>query len=70
MLNNADFVASGGVTTDYLIEKRLEELGYDGDCAYEKAMVAFYRERLDQCSLLLQASEEKPDQEIEQAALS
>jgi len=76
MLNNADFVASGGVTTDYLlqeietIEKRLEELGYDGDCAYEKAMVAFYRERLDQCSVLLQASEEKPDQEIEQAALS
>jgi len=31
------------------IEKRLEELGYDGDCAYEKAMVAFYKRRLDQC---------------------
>ncbi len=59
MLNNADFVASGGVTTEYLlqeiamIENRLEELGYDGDCAYEKAMVAFYKERLDQCSILL-----------------
>ena len=63
MLNNADFVASGGVTTEHLlqeiasIEKRLEELGYDGDCAYEKAMVAFYRERLDQCSTLLKAGE-------------
>lgn len=31
------------------IEKRLKELGYDGDCAYEKAMVAFYKRRLDQC---------------------
>ena len=62
MLNNADFVTSGGVTRDYLleeiasIEKRLEELGYDGDCAYEKAMVAFYKERLDKCSVLLKDS--------------
>lgn len=31
------------------IEKRLKELGYDGDCAYEKAMVAFYQTRLEQC---------------------
>jgi len=64
MLNNADFVASGGVTTEYLlqemesIEKRLQQLGYDGDCAYEKAMVAFYKERLDQCSTLLKACEQ------------
>jgi len=64
MLNNADFVASGGVTTEYLlqemesIEKRLEQLGYDGDCAYEKAMVAFYKDRLDQCSNLLKACEQ------------
>jgi hypothetical protein len=30
-----------------MMEKRLQQLGYDGDCAYEKAMVAFYRRRLD-----------------------
>ena len=35
------------------IEKRLKALGYDGDCAYEKAMVAFYTERLNQCCALL-----------------
>ncbi len=29
-----------------MIERRLEQLGYDGDCAYEKAMVAFYKRRL------------------------
>lgn len=38
-----------------LIEKRLEQLGYDGDCAYEKAMVAFYNERLELCESLLQS---------------
>ena len=36
------------------IEKRLEELGYDGDCAYEKAMVAFYKKRLDECVELIE----------------
>ncbi|MEJ2213369.1 MAG: hypothetical protein P8Y20_04720 [Gammaproteobacteria bacterium] len=36
------------------IEKRLKALGYDGDCAYEKAMVAFYTERLKQCCALLE----------------
>ncbi len=35
------------------IEKRLKELGYDGDCAYEKAMVAFYNRRLEQCVELI-----------------
>ena len=37
------------------IEKRLEELGYDGDCAYEKAMVSFYKRRLEQCDEMIQA---------------
>ena len=36
------------------IEKRLSELGYDDDCAYEKAMVAFYQKRLEQCEELLE----------------
>ena len=36
------------------IEKRLKELGYDGDCAYEKAMVAFYNRRLEQCVELIE----------------
>lgn len=36
------------------IEKRLKELGYDGDCAYEKAMVAFYSRRLEQCVELIE----------------
>ena len=31
----------------HLMEKRLEQLGHDGDCAYEKAMVAFYQRRLN-----------------------
>lgn len=36
------------------IEKRLEQLGYDGDCAYEKAMVAFYTQRLGQCMEMIE----------------
>lgn len=40
-----------------MVEKRLQQLGYDGDCAYEKAMVAFYRRRLDMFEdLIRQAS--------------
>ncbi len=37
-----------------LIRRRLKEMGYDGDCAYEKALVAFYCERLEQCSQIIQ----------------
>lgn len=29
-----------------LIEKRLEELGPDGDCGYENAMIRFYEREL------------------------
>jgi hypothetical protein len=63
MLNNLDFVTSGGVTKENLLEekasmeKRLKQLGYDGDCAYERAMVAFYNDRLEKCCALLEASE-------------
>lgn len=55
MLNHLDNKAGAGVRVKTLreekaaIEKRLEQLGYDGDCAYEKAMVAFYSERLGDC---------------------
>ena len=28
------------------MESRLEEIGYDGDCAYEKAMARFYYQQL------------------------
>jgi len=37
-----------------MIEQRLEQLGYDGDCAYEKAMVAFYQRRLAMFENLIQ----------------
>ena len=30
------------------IEAWLDEIGHDGDCAYEKAMVRFYQERLQE----------------------
>ena len=29
-----------------LMEARLEEIGHDGDCAYERAMIRFYGEQL------------------------
>lgn len=29
-----------------LIEKRLQELGPDGDCGYENAMIRFYEQEL------------------------
>lgn len=28
------------------MESRLEEIGYDGDCAYEKAIARFYYQQL------------------------
>ena len=28
------------------IEARLAEIGYDGDCAHEKALARYYRQRL------------------------
>ena len=36
------------------IEKRLHQLGYDGDCAYEKALVSFYSNRLEECNRQLE----------------
>ena len=30
-----------------LMEKRLESFGFDGDCAYEKALVRYYERELD-----------------------
>lgn len=35
------------------LQKRLEQLGYDGDCAYEKALVAFYQQRLLDCENII-----------------
>ena len=52
-LKNSDLSVECLLEEKISIEKRLEELGYDGDCAYEKAMVAFYKDRLDQCCALL-----------------
>ena len=37
-----------------IIEKRLHQLGYDGDCAYEKALVSFYSSRLEECNRQLE----------------
>lgn len=30
----------------YYMEVRLTEIGFDGDCAYERAMIKFYREQI------------------------
>jgi len=29
------------------IESRLNQIGYDGDCAYEKAMIRFFEQQVD-----------------------
>lgn len=29
------------------LEARLQEIGHDGDCAYEKAMVRFFEQEVD-----------------------
>ena len=29
------------------LEGRLNEIGYDGDCAYEKAMIRFFEQQVD-----------------------
>lgn len=29
------------------LERRLEQIGPDGDCAYEKAMIRFFRDQID-----------------------
>jgi hypothetical protein len=29
------------------MENRLDEIGHDGDCAYEKAMIRFFEQELD-----------------------
>jgi len=29
------------------LESRLSEIGYDGDCAYEKAMIRFFEQQVD-----------------------
>ena len=31
------------------MEARLTAIGYDGDCAYEKAMARYYRQHLAMC---------------------
>jgi len=28
------------------LESRLDEIGYDGDCAYEKAMIRFFEQQV------------------------
>ena len=46
-------VHSGAATKSRLeeeiavLEKRLEQIGPDGDCAYEKAMIRFFQIQLD-----------------------
>ena len=30
------------------LEKRLEQIGPEGDCGYEKAMIRFFNEQIDQ----------------------
>ena len=30
-----------------ILEQRLKEIGPDGDCGYEKAMIRFFREQID-----------------------
>jgi hypothetical protein len=37
------------------IEKRLEQLGPDGDCGYENAMIRFYEQQLGERRRLLGA---------------
>lgn len=29
------------------LENRLNEIGYDGDCGYEKAMIRFFEQQVD-----------------------
>jgi len=54
-INNSTCLQTIDISIDCLLEEkaslenRLQRLGYDGDCAYEKAMVAFYTKRLDLC---------------------
>jgi hypothetical protein len=37
------------------MEARLDEIGHDGDCAYEKAIVRFFHEQLEVRRALLKA---------------
>ena len=39
------------------IEKRLQQLGPDGDCGYENAMIRFYEQQLGMRRALLNAGE-------------
>lgn len=38
------------------LEARIEEIGYEGDCAYERAMSRFFSEQADMRRAWLQAS--------------
>lgn len=39
------------------IERRLEQMGPDGDCGYEKALIRFLEQQLGQRREMLQATE-------------
>lgn len=39
-----------------VMESRLEEVGYDGDCAYEKAMIRFFENEMGKRRAWLEAN--------------
>lgn len=38
-----------------VMESRLAAIGYDGDCAYERAMIRFYEDQMDKRRAWLEA---------------